>query len=105
MQKNLRDNLILGENTEKYITFSVPIEKEVTRISKNGEEITKTIFYRLQFINSARFMTSSLSNLVINRCETCGIKYKDCECCLEYTNVKHNRIQMLVLQYKIPKHF
>ena len=25
----------LGENTEKYITFSVPIENEVTRIEKN----------------------------------------------------------------------
>ena len=31
----------LGENTEKYKTFTVPIEKEVTRIDKNGEEITK----------------------------------------------------------------
>ena len=29
----------LGENTEKYITFTVPIEKEVKRIDKNGEEI------------------------------------------------------------------
>ena len=32
-----------GENTEKYISFSVPIEKEVKRISKKDEEITKTI--------------------------------------------------------------
>ena len=31
----------LGENTEKYITFSVSIEKEITRIDKNGKEITK----------------------------------------------------------------
>ena len=31
----------LQENTEKYITFTVPIEKEVMRIDKNGEEITK----------------------------------------------------------------
>ena len=31
----------LGENAEKYITFRVPIEKEVTRIDKNGEEIKK----------------------------------------------------------------
>ena len=29
----------LGENTEKYITFSVLIEKEVTIIDKKGEEI------------------------------------------------------------------
>ena len=33
----------LGENTEKYITFTISIEKEVTRIDKNGEEITKKI--------------------------------------------------------------
>ena len=31
----------LGENTEKYIIFTVPIEKEVARIDKNVEEITK----------------------------------------------------------------
>ena len=31
----------LRENTEKYIRFTVSIEKEVTRINKNGEEITK----------------------------------------------------------------
>ena len=29
------------ENTEKYITFKVPIEKEVRKIDKKGEEITK----------------------------------------------------------------
>ena len=56
----------LGENTEKYITFTVPIEKAVTRIDKNGEEISKNISYILQFIDSARFMASSLPNLVNN---------------------------------------
>ena len=55
-----------GENTEKYMTFTVPIEKEVTRIDKNGEEITKYISYLLQFIDRARFMASSLLNLVNN---------------------------------------
>ena len=81
----------LGENVEKYITFTVPIEKEVTRNDKNGEEITKNISYILQFIDSARFMASSLSSLVSylfkgihrikckygyddKKCETCVIK-------------------------------
>ena len=59
----------LGENTEKYKTFSVPITKEVKRIDKNGEKITKTISYKLQLIDSARFMASSLSNLVDNLAE------------------------------------
>ena len=34
--------ICLGENTEKYITLTVPIEKVVTRTNKIGEEVTKT---------------------------------------------------------------
>ena len=30
----------LGENTEKYITFAVPIEEEITRVYKNGEIVS-----------------------------------------------------------------
>ena len=26
------------------------------------------------------------------KCEMCGIKYKYCECCLEYTNFKYDLI-------------
>ena len=48
----------LGENTEKYITFSVPIKNE----HGNG----KTATYKLKFIDSYRFMQDSLSNLVDN---------------------------------------
>ena len=33
----------LGENAEKYISFSVLIEKKVERVCKNGKEIAKTI--------------------------------------------------------------
>ena len=57
----------LGENTKKYISFTVPIEKE----------ITKNISYVLQFIDSARFMVSSLSNLVNNLSE--GIQRIKCK--------------------------
>ena len=46
----------LGENTEKYIALRVSIEKEVTRIDKNGEGITKNISCILQFIYSTRFI-------------------------------------------------
>ena len=40
----------LGGTNENYITFSVPIEKEVSRLANNGNKITKTISYRLQGI-------------------------------------------------------
>ena len=59
----------LEENIEKYLTFLVPVEKKVTGIDKNGEEITKTTYCRLQFIDSARFMACSLSDLVNNLLE------------------------------------
>ena len=38
-------------------------------MDKNGEKITKNISYILQFIDSARFMVSPLSNLVNNLSE------------------------------------
>ena len=50
------------KNTKKYITFLAAIEKEVIRIDKKVE----TVSHRIQFIDSARFMASSLSNLVYN---------------------------------------
>ena len=100
----------LGESNKKYITFTVPVEKEITRIDKNGKGITKAISYILQFTDSARLMTSLLSNLVNNlsegiqrikykfghddkKCETFGIKYKYCDCFLEYTNFKDDLIE------------
>ena len=59
----------LGENTEKCITFSVPVQKEVRRIDKNGKEVTKATSCRLQFTDSTKFMTSSLSHPVNNVAE------------------------------------
>ena len=52
---------VLGENTEKYITFSVPIKK---RIENKNRDI-----YKIKFIDSFRFMATSLSKLVDNLTE------------------------------------
>ena len=67
----------LGENTEKYITFSVPISKELD----NG----KTITYKLKFIDSFRFMSTSLSSLVDNLSE---IYKKECKGCKERKKIE-----------------
>ena len=67
----------LGEKIKKYITFTVPIEKEVKSIDENIEEVPKNISYRLQFNNSKRFKASSLSNLVKNFSE--GIHEVKCK--------------------------
>ena len=53
----------LGENTEKYITFSVPLKKKIE--NKACIEIN----YKIKFIDSCRFMSSSLSKLVENLSE------------------------------------
>ena len=69
LEKELDPQLeCLGENTEKYITFSVPIKKELDN--------SKTITYKLNFIDSFRFMSTSLSSLVDNlsdgfHCDKC----------------------------------
>ena len=59
----------LGESTEKYIAFSVPIEKNVIRIDKSRIEITKYISYRKQLIDSEIFLGSSWSDFVNNPAE------------------------------------
>ena len=51
----------LGETTEKYITFSVPIKKEID----NGKKIK----YKLNFTDSFRFMSRKLSSLLDNLSE------------------------------------
>ena len=66
ISRRIWKNIFLEKNTEKYLTFTVPIEKEVTRINKNGEKTTKNISYILKFIDSARFMASLSSTLANN---------------------------------------
>ena len=75
----------LGEYTEKYITFSVPIKK---KIGNKDLEIT----YKIKFVDSYRFMASSLSELVDNLSE--GIhnnKCSDCGSNLDYIKIMAKR--------------
>ena len=46
-----------------------PIEKEGIKIGKDGNVSVVTIYYKTKFIDSARFMASSLSNLSDNLTE------------------------------------
>ena len=67
----------LGENTEKSITFSMPLKKE------NHKKVT----YKLKFIDSYRFMSISLSNLVDN---LSGVYDKECKKCMERKKIRLN---------------
>ena len=79
----------LGEYREKCITFSVPIKKEITKKDKNGNDKITKILYKIKFIDSYRFMSISLSNLVSNLSE--GL-HNDrciyCKSCLDYMTTK-----------------
>ena len=83
----------MGENTEKYITFSVPIKKEITKIDKDDNDKITKISYKIKFIDSFRFMSSSLSSLVDNLSEGLhGDKCTDCKSCLDYMSVKDDQL-------------
>ena len=70
----------IGENMEKYITFSAPVKKKC--------DDGKTIAYKLRFIDSFRFISISLSELVDNvpgnfnsiECKSCSGNNR-CEQC------------------------
>ena len=60
----------LGENTEKYVTFSVSIKKLINDENEDDKESKpKEIKYRIKFIDSCRSMSDSLSNPVDNLSE------------------------------------
>ena len=69
----------LGENTETYISFSVPIKKE------HNDDINELITYKIKLIDTYRFMQNKLSDLVDNLSE---INNKDCKKCMEKKNIK-----------------
>ena len=83
----------LGENTEKHKTFSVPIRKEFD----NG----KTIKYKTEFLDSFRFMASSLVILINNLSE--GL-HKDkcigCKSCLDYIKFKDDQLILRCFECK-----
>ena len=84
----------LGENTEKYITFSVPIK---TRIENKNIDIT----YKIKFIDSFRFMATSLSKLVDNLTE--NIHNDKCLKCMSnlcFVNVMNETLTFECVDFK-----
>ena len=79
-----------GENTENYITFSVPINKTITKIDKDGNDKIANRSYKLKFIDSFRFMSTSLSSLVDNLSDRLhSNKFTDYKPSLDYMKVKN----------------
>ena len=72
----------IGDNMEKYITFSVPIKEEC---NNNNKIIT----YKLKFFDNFRFMSTSLLELVDN---ASGIFNSiECKSCIEKIKINSER--------------
>ena len=83
----------LGEYTEKYITFSVPLKKKIENknMIKSSSLERIEITYKIKLIDSYRFMSMPLSKLIDNLSE--GIhnnKCADCKSCLDYVGSTKN---------------
>ena len=87
MQSNLKVILnVSRENTEKYVTFSVPIKK---RIENKNMDVT----YKIKFVDSFRFMATSLSKLVDNMTESIhNDKCDNCESNLYFVNATNETL-------------
>ena len=71
LAKKFKGNIdCLGENTEKYITLSVLLKKEI--------ENSKLVIYKLRFIASSRFMITSFTSLVDNLSKVDNANCKIC---------------------------
>ena len=82
----------LAENKEK------EKRKKMTKFDNDGNESVETISYKIKFINNAKFIASSLSNLVDNVAKGIDkINCKDCDCFLEYESVPENLIKYKLL--------
>ena len=79
--------------------------KEVTRIDKNKEKITKIYltYYSLLIAQDLWQVHYQILSIILwikckfrhddGKCETCRIKYKYCDCFLEYINFKDDSIE------------
>ena len=86
----------LGENTEKYITFSVLINKELD----NG----KSIKYKIKLIESFRFTSKSLSNRIKYLSERLhSDKRTDIKSHLDYMSLKDD--QLIFRCFKCKKNY
>ena len=91
---NKNDIGVIAENKEKYISFNVKINVKLAGVKyKDGTQVHKNI--QLRFIDSCRFMASSLDKLASNLCGTSGIQCDKCKGNMELINISGNYIASL----------
>ena len=84
----------IGENNEIYKSFSVSIKKEVIKTNNDGKKSIETISYKIKFMDSIGFISSSLTRHVDNLSEIYNEKCcdKNCKSECEFKGVKNNKL-------------
>ena len=91
---NKNDIGVIAENKEKYISFNVKINVRLAGVKyKDVTQVHKNI--QLRFIDSCRFMASSLDKLASNLCGTSGIQCDKCKGNMELINISGDHIASL----------
>ena len=99
---NKNDIGVIAENKEKYISFNVKINVKLAGVKyKDGTQVHKNI--QLRFIDSCRFMASSLDKLASNLCGTSGIQCNKCKGNMELINISGDYIASLGCERCITK--
>ena len=85
---------VFGKTQKSTKLFPFQQIKESTNTDKYGSKSVVTLSYKIKFIDSSRFMATSLSNRADNLTDGIHkIKCKDCDCFIEYESVKENLIK------------
>ena len=86
----------LGKNTEKYISITAPIEKELTRIYKNGEEliqIWQAYYQILSIICVKEFIKLNVDmDTMINNLKISELNVSIATVFLKYTNFEYKNM-------------
>ena len=91
---NKNDIGVIAENKEKCIRFNVKINIKLAGVNnKDDAEVRKN--FQLRFIDSCRFMASSLDKLISNLCGTSGIQCDKCKDNMELINISNDYIKSL----------
>ena len=91
---NKNDIGVIAENKEKYISFHFKINVKLAGVSKkDGTEVHKNI--QLRFIDSCRFIASSLDKLASNLCGTSCIQCDKCKGNMGLINISDDYIPSL----------
>ena len=80
----------------------MPIKKEITKINKDGNDKIIKISHKIKFIDSFRFVSSSLSSLVDNLSEAVHNDKND-KSCLDYMMLKDD--QLIFRCFKCKKNY